>query len=150
MTEDEMIGCHHRHGGQEFEQALGVGDGQGRLACCSPWGCKELEKTQQLNNIQQSTDSAVYKQLFPVTSRRPHSEIGTMSCDDHVILQSSAPVSPGYDTCPGCSNDLSYGEWPGYPCLGSHRTAWLLIPRMIGLRGHIVHISASRQGSLKH
>ena len=32
--------------GQEFEQALGVGDGQGGLACCSPWGCKELDTTE--------------------------------------------------------------------------------------------------------
>ena len=39
MTEDEMVGWHHRLDGHEFEQALGVGDGQGGLACCSPWGC---------------------------------------------------------------------------------------------------------------
>ena len=38
MTEDEMAGCHHRLDGREFEQAPGVGDGQGGLACCSPWG----------------------------------------------------------------------------------------------------------------
>ena len=40
MTEDEMVGWHHRLDGLEFEQALGVGDGQGGLVCCSPWGCK--------------------------------------------------------------------------------------------------------------
>ena len=40
-TEDEMVGCHHRLNGHEFEQALGVGDGQESLACCSPWGHKE-------------------------------------------------------------------------------------------------------------
>ena len=49
MTEDEMIGWHHWFNGQEFEQALGVGDGQGRLACCSPWDRKELDMTEQLN-----------------------------------------------------------------------------------------------------
>ena len=38
MTEDEMVGWHHQLDGHEFEQALEVGDGQGRLACCSPWG----------------------------------------------------------------------------------------------------------------
>ena len=38
MTEDEMVGCHHRLNGDEFEQAPGVGDGQGSLVCCSPWG----------------------------------------------------------------------------------------------------------------
>ena len=36
-------------GGREFEQALGVGDGQGRLVCCSPGGCKESDTTEQLN-----------------------------------------------------------------------------------------------------
>ena len=43
MTEDEMVEWHHPLNGNEFEQALGVGDGQGRLACCSPWGHKELD-----------------------------------------------------------------------------------------------------------
>ena len=47
-TEDEMVGWHHRLG-PKFEQAPGVGDGQGRLACCSPWGWKELSTTEQLN-----------------------------------------------------------------------------------------------------
>ena len=42
-------GWHHQLNGHEFEQALGVGDGQGRLACCSPWGCKESVTTEQLN-----------------------------------------------------------------------------------------------------
>ena len=49
MTEYEMVGWHHQHDGLEFEQASGVGDGQGRLACCSPRGCKELDTTEQLN-----------------------------------------------------------------------------------------------------
>ena len=40
MTEDEMVGWHHRVDGREFEQTLGVGDGLGSLACCSPWGCR--------------------------------------------------------------------------------------------------------------
>ena len=46
MTEDEMVGCHHRLDGHEFEQAQGHGDGQGSLVCCSPWGRKELETTE--------------------------------------------------------------------------------------------------------
>ena len=45
MTEDEMVGWHHQLNGHEFEQAPGVGDGQGNLAFCSPWGCKELDTT---------------------------------------------------------------------------------------------------------
>ena len=47
-TEDEMVGWHHQLNGHEFEQAPGVGDGQGSQACCSPWGCKELDTTEQL------------------------------------------------------------------------------------------------------
>ena len=50
VTEDEMVGWHHRLNGHEFEQALGSGEGQGGLACCSPWGCKELDMTKRLNN----------------------------------------------------------------------------------------------------
>ena len=49
MTENEMAGWHHRLDGHEFEQALGVGGRQGRLAFYSPWGCKELDMTEQLN-----------------------------------------------------------------------------------------------------
>ena len=49
MTEDEMVGWHHQLDGHEFEQALGIGDRQGSLVCCSPWGCKELDMTEQLN-----------------------------------------------------------------------------------------------------
>ena len=49
MTEDEMVGWHHRLNGHEFEQALGVGDGQGSLACCCPWGLKESDMTERLN-----------------------------------------------------------------------------------------------------
>ena len=49
MKVDEMVGWHHRLDGHEFEQAPGVGDGQGRLACSSPWGHKALDPTGQLD-----------------------------------------------------------------------------------------------------
>ena len=52
MTENEMAGWHHRVNGHEFEQALGVGDGQGNLACCSLWGYKVLDMTEQLNRVE--------------------------------------------------------------------------------------------------
>ena len=48
-TEDEMAGWHHRLDGCEFEWTPGVGDGQGGLACCNSWGCKESDKTERLN-----------------------------------------------------------------------------------------------------
>ena len=50
MTEDEMVGWHHRLNGHEFEQPLGDGEGQGSLAYCSPWGCKEFDMTEKLSN----------------------------------------------------------------------------------------------------
>ena len=50
VTEDEMVGWHHRLNGHEFEQTLGDGEGQGSLACCSPWARKESDTTEQLNN----------------------------------------------------------------------------------------------------
>ena len=50
-TEDGMVGWHHWLDGHEFEQALGVGDGQGSLACCSPWGSKVSDTNDWLNYI---------------------------------------------------------------------------------------------------
>ena len=50
MTEHKMVGCHHQLNGHEFEQAPGDGKGQGGLMCCSPWGYKELNTTEQLNS----------------------------------------------------------------------------------------------------
>ena len=48
-TEDEMVGCHHRLDGNGFGWTLGVGVGQGGLACCGSWGCKESDMTERLN-----------------------------------------------------------------------------------------------------
>ena len=49
MTEDELVGWHHQLNGHEFEQTPGDGEGQGSLACYSPWSYKELDMTEQLN-----------------------------------------------------------------------------------------------------
>ena len=56
MAENEMVGWHHRLNGCEFEQTPGDSKGQGSLACSSPWGRKELDMTEQLNdnNVKQS------------------------------------------------------------------------------------------------
>ena len=51
MTEDEMVAWHRRLDGHEFEKAAGVGDGQGGLACCGPWGREESDMTEQLNCV---------------------------------------------------------------------------------------------------
>ena len=50
MTEDEMVGWHHRLDRHEFERALGDGEGQGSLVCCSPWGHRESNRTELLNS----------------------------------------------------------------------------------------------------
>ena len=55
-TKDEMVGWHHLLDGHEFEKAPGVGDRQGGLVCCSPWGHKESDMTVRLNWIERNTD----------------------------------------------------------------------------------------------
>ena len=50
MTEDEMVGWHHRLNGHEYKQTPGDSEGQGSLMCCSPWGCKEPDMTEKLKN----------------------------------------------------------------------------------------------------
>ena len=54
MTEDQMVGWHHRLTGHECEQALGVADGQRGLACYNPWGSKESDTTERLNEAEES------------------------------------------------------------------------------------------------
>ena len=57
-----MVGWHHRLNGHEFEQVPGVGDGQERLACCSPWGRKELDKTDRLGRT--DLKAQIYFQIY--------------------------------------------------------------------------------------
>ena len=64
-TEDEMVGWHHWLDGREFEKAPGVGDGQGGLACCSSWGCKELDTTEKLNRLP----------IYSLTLSPPHNHV---------------------------------------------------------------------------
>ena len=66
-----MAGWRHQLIGHEFEQAPGVGDGQGGLACCSPWGRKELDTTEQLN----STHNAGDADSIPGLGRSPREEM---------------------------------------------------------------------------
>ena len=61
MTEDEIVGSHHRSDGHEFEHAPGVGDGQGSLACCSPWGRKQSDATEQLNWLKGTRNSSSFR-----------------------------------------------------------------------------------------
>ena len=61
MTEDEMVGWHYCLNGHEFEQSQGDSEGQGGLGCCSPWGHKESDITEWLNN-----NNLTYKPFFPI------------------------------------------------------------------------------------
>ena len=58
-----MVGWRHGLNGHEFKQAPGDGEGQGSLACCSPWGCKELDMTERLNNNSNNKGYYVSKTL---------------------------------------------------------------------------------------
>ena len=66
MTEDEVVGWHHRYNGHDFEQTPEDGEGQGSLTCCNPWGYKESDMTQQLNNnkIQENKRGSLLVLLF--------------------------------------------------------------------------------------
>ena len=64
MTEDDVVGWHHQLDGHEFEQAPGVGDGQGSLVCCSPWGHKESDLTERLNNNNKIINMILFLNIF--------------------------------------------------------------------------------------
>ena len=70
VTEEEMVGWHHRLNGHEFAQALGDSDGQGSPACCSPWGCKESDMTEQLNNNQERGKAPVEWKKFTAANTK--------------------------------------------------------------------------------
>ena len=78
-TEDEMVGWHHQLNGYEFEQDLGVGDGQGSLACCSLWGHKELDMTEQLNWAELNALLCPFKALGSAFCRRLTSHMPNLS-----------------------------------------------------------------------
>ena len=75
-TEDERVGRHHWLNGYGFEQAPGVGDGQGSLVCCSPWGLKESDMTEWLNWTE--FDVKILKLILPVSFFSPN--VATQRC----------------------------------------------------------------------
>ena len=74
-----MVGWHHWLDGHEYEQALGVGDGQGSLACCSSWGHKESDMTEQLNWLNWTLDPKIY-----VVFRKPIWRLQVFQCSCHL------------------------------------------------------------------
>ena len=77
MTEDEMAGWHHRLNGHEFGYTPGVGDGQGGLACCDSWDCKESDMTEQLNWTEMKLERYLWSilSIFPPISPQGSSSL---------------------------------------------------------------------------
>ena len=83
-TENEMVGWHHRFHGHEFEPALGDSEGQKSLVCCSPWGSRESDKTERLNNKdllrRQPWDQEITPWSKLVAPREAKEPTGHLSC----------------------------------------------------------------------
>ena len=88
MKEDKMVGWHHRLNGHEFEQAPGDVEGQGSLVCCSPWGHKESEMPEQLNN---NSKSDLVEKGQSLTN-----SAGTIGCPDVKVNMSLDPYPISY------------------------------------------------------
>ena len=88
MSEDEMVGWHHRLNGQEFEQASGDGERQESLACCSPWGRKESDMTERLNDDNRTKTPP---KMEDVNSLINHSSFQRRSQSDNLENQRSSP-----------------------------------------------------------
>ena len=135
-TEDEIVGWHHWLDGHEFEQALGVGDEQGSLACCNPWGHKESDTTEQLNwtyhlhfilfnlsnfyKIAHSSSNLAWQ--YSVLTIQVFSSLWNRPCHKGGSAVKNPPVSageigliPGSGRSPGEEN----GQPLQYSCLGS-------------------------------
>ena len=99
-TEDEIVGWQHQLYGHEFEQALGVGDGQGSLVCCSPWGHRESDMTEWLNWTETVACQAPLSMGFPrqeYWSRLPFSSRGDLP--DSGIKPTSPVLAGWFFTC---------------------------------------------------
>ena len=85
-TEDEMVGWHHQLNVHEFEQALGDGEGQGSLACCSPWGHKKSDTTEWLNWTELNWGDKTQYSRAMKNNRYMHLEMGTQ---EFITLETS-------------------------------------------------------------
>ena len=110
-----MVGWHHQLNGHKFEQTLGDSGGQRSLACCSPWGCKELDTIQRLNNEQQYTYHIIFINL---------SVDGHLGCFQVLAIVNSAAMNMG---CM-CLFKLEFFPYisPGVGLLGHMVTSFLV------------------------
>ena len=119
-TEDEMVGWHHQLDGHEFEQAPGVGDGQGSLACCRPWGRKELDTTESLHWTERGCSAwgQLLQQLLV-----PRATHLSWLCADEYLCQVVPAGTSGSQVILASFFGLvgSEGSWP---CVGQGRWYW--------------------------
>ena len=113
MTEDEMVGWHHWLDGYEFEKALGVGEGQGSLACCSPWGRKESDlRVTELTESQAHAEHLVQWLTYPfiycgLRGCNPNCRRGvSWSVKFHLKQGTKIPLY-GMLTLPNCQDQLN-------------------------------------------
>ena len=78
MTQDKTVGRHHQLNRQEFELTLGDGEGQGNLVKCNPWGCKELDVTERVNNNSMTKEARVQNEKNTVSSINGVRETGEL------------------------------------------------------------------------
>ena len=132
MTEDEIVGWHHQLNGHEFEQAPGIGDGQGSLACCSPRGCKESDMTEWLKWLIEQKHSSFQRRSWFNHYHLIQMTSGFKGCRPaHMCTQSLSPiwlfgtpwtvslqaplspwVYPSKNTGVGCYFLLGGSSWP--------------------------------------
>ena len=106
MTEDETVGWYHRLNGHEFEWALGVGDGQGGLACCSPWGCKESDTSERLNWTSDCCQAKISEYKMRQTRRQ------YLSPKDKYLILILVPWQPEFGK-EGAMWKFTFFSWPG-------------------------------------
>ena len=93
-TEDDMVGWDHHLNEHEFEQAPGDGEGQWSLACCSPWGCKELDTTERLNNNEQFKTRPLLELRFGCRQRKGVSNgVGWLQSRSYAFFRSRSVSS---------------------------------------------------------
>ena len=76
MTKEERVIWHHQLNGHEFEQTAGDGEGQGSLACCSPWGRRESDTTEQQNDKTEDVDDILEEVIFLLVFKRELGNVG--------------------------------------------------------------------------
>ena len=142
-TEDEMVWWCHWLNGHEFQQALGVGDGQGGLACCSPWGCKESNTIEQLNWTELNRVKFICS--FNVSVRKNKTALHALMWKDLQIILDALRDRTVWTGVPAF-RDACIGIWVGL----WNQTAWVQIPVLLWDFGQITEpLSASVSTSVK-